>query len=315
LYVEEGGTLRFQELAPPTDEEMDRLLETIDRRVRRLLARRGMAGEVDDGSTADPWHEEAPVLAGIAAASVQGRRALGPRAGAAVRRVGASAELLALAPSSRGPCHAHWNGFDLHAGVVVPPRDRARLERLCRYALRPPVAHDRIHWTAAGQVVLDLRHRWVDGTTRLVFEPLELLERLAALTPRPRINLVLYYGVLGARSAWRSRLAALEPAPAEAPRDLRGASSVAAVAGRAGTAGTNRLWADLMQRSFGFDVLACPRCGGRLELIALIEEAAVIRRILRHLGLPTEVPAARPARPPPLPLGRSGPPDDDLAAP
>ena len=64
----------------------------------------------------------------------------------------------------------------------------------------------------------------------------------------------------------------------------------------------NRLWAELMQRSFGFDVLACPRCGGRLGLIALIEEAQVIRRILGHLGLPTEVPTARPARPPPIPF-------------
>jgi hypothetical protein len=55
-----------------------------------------------------------------------------------------------------------------------------------------------------------------------------------------------------------------------------------------------------MQRTFGFDVLACPRCGGRLRLIALIGEAAVIGRILRHLRVPTEVPAPRPARAPPL---------------
>jgi hypothetical protein len=55
-----------------------------------------------------------------------------------------------------------------------------------------------------------------------------------------------------------------------------------------------------MQRSFGFDVLACPRCGGRLRLIALIEEPRVIRRILGHLGLPTEVPEARPSRAPPM---------------
>jgi hypothetical protein len=68
-------------------------------------------------------------------------------------------------------------------------------------------------------VVLDLRHAWADGTTHLVFEPLELLERLAALTPRPRINLLLYYGVLGARSAWRSRLRESDPEqPAWAPR-------------------------------------------------------------------------------------------------
>ena len=71
---------------------------------------------------------------------------------------------------------------------------------MCRYALRPPVAHDRIGLTREGQVLLELRQRWADGTTHLIFEPIELLERLAALTPRPRINLVLYYGVLGARA-------------------------------------------------------------------------------------------------------------------
>jgi hypothetical protein len=54
-----------------------------------------------------------------------------------------------------------------------------------------------------------------------------------------------------------------------------------------------------MQRGFGFDILACLRCGGRLRLVALIEEAAVVGRILRHLGLPTEIPPPRPARAPP----------------
>jgi hypothetical protein len=143
VYVEDGGILRFHESTPPTDEEMDRLLGTVDRRVHRLLARRGVLDDLGEGSAADPWRDEAPVLAGIAGASVQGRRALGVRAGAAVRRCGASAELLALAPSGRGPCHARGNGFDLHAAVVVPPRDRARLERLCRYALPPQRAGTR----------------------------------------------------------------------------------------------------------------------------------------------------------------------------
>ena len=69
---------------------------------------------------------------------------------------------------------------------------------------RPTVAQDRLHLTPEGQVVLELRHRWADGTTHVIFDP---LERLTALTPRRRINLLLYYGVLGARSAWRARLA------------------------------------------------------------------------------------------------------------
>ena len=63
-------------------------------------------------------------------------------------------------------------------------------------------------------------------------------------------------------------------------------------------------WASLMQRTFGFDVLACPRCGGRLRLIALIEQAAVMQRMLQHLGLPTDVPVPRPARAPP-PIDRA----------
>ena len=57
-----------------------------------------------------------------------------------------------------------------------------------------------------------------------------------------------------------------------------------------------------MQRSFGFDVLACPRCAGRLKLVALIQDGAVSQRILRHLGLPDVVPEMRPSRAPPLPF-------------
>jgi hypothetical protein len=207
VYADDGaGGLRFHPAGLPADEEMDRLVLTIDRRIARLVARRGVSDDSGDSGDADPWLEAEPVLANIAAASVQGRRALGERAGSKPARHGAWDEGPAL--SGLGPCHARWRGYDLHANVCVPPRDRSQLERLCRYALRPPVAQDRLHRTPEGQVVVELRHQWADGTTHLAFDPLELLERLAALTPRPRINLVLYYGVLGARSAWRAGIAA-----------------------------------------------------------------------------------------------------------
>ena len=95
VYAEDGrGTLCFHAAAPPLDEEMDRLIETIDRRIDRLLVRRGMMDDVGEAGAADSWPEEEPVLAAIAAASVQGRRALGGRAGAAVVRCGASPEVL-----------------------------------------------------------------------------------------------------------------------------------------------------------------------------------------------------------------------------
>ena len=58
------------------------------------------------------------------------------------------------------------------------------------------------------------------------------------------------------------------------------------------------------------DVLACPRCGGRLTLIALIEDPSVIVRFLGHLGLPTDIPEAQPARAPPLHLVGDAPPTE-----
>lgn len=54
-----------------------------------------------------------------------------------------------------------------------------------------------------------------------------------------------------------------------------------------------------MRRTFGIDVLGCPRCGGRLRLLARIEHARIVDRILRHVGLPTDRPEPRPARAPP----------------
>jgi len=76
-----------------------------------------------------------------------------------------------------------------------PSRGSRRSGRGRRHVLRRPVTQDRVHLTPDGQVVLQLRHRWADGTTHLVFTPTAFLERLAALTPRPRINLILYHGV------------------------------------------------------------------------------------------------------------------------
>ena len=53
-------------------------------------------------------------------------------------------------------------------------------------------------------------------------------------------------------------------------------------------------WPDLLRHTFAVDVFACPRCGGRMRVIATIEDPVVIRKILTHLVLPTEPPTPRP---------------------
>ncbi|MBI3768002.1 MAG: ATP-dependent helicase HrpA [Deltaproteobacteria bacterium] len=55
----------------------------------------------------------------------------------------------------------------------------------------------------------------------------------------------------------------------------------------------------MLPRIFAIDALACAQCGGRLRLIATIDDPPIVDRILRHLGLPTELPDLFPARPPP----------------
>jgi hypothetical protein len=157
------------------------------------------------------------------------------------------------------------------------------------------VASDRLAVAADGRVLVTLRHGWADGTAVVALDPMTFLGRLAVLVPRPRINLLLYQGVLGARSAWRVEVVRLAVAPTAAEVEPAPADEVVPRP----TCVRGLRWAELMRRTFAFDVLACGRCGGRLQLIALIEQTAVITRILRHLGLPSEVPASCPPRSPP----------------
>ena len=254
------------------------VLATIVPHVADWLARHG-DGEED---AADEWLEAAPVLTGLAAASVQGMAALGRMAGMRAQRFGRIEAASDAAPLAA--CQARQAGYDLHAALRVHAGRLERLERVCRYVLRPPVAQDRVTVTSEGRVRLALRHAWSDGTTHLEFDPVAFLERLAVLVPRPRVNLILYHGVLAPRAAGRSAIVPRERALADA--------------GRGRAAGGWR-WAALMRRAFGFDVLACA-CGGRLRLLALVEPGTISQRILRHLGVPAEVPAARPPRAPPL---------------
>ena len=163
---------------------------------------------------------------------------------------------------------------------------------------RPPFAQERLRLRSDGRVALELKTAWRDGTRELVFEPLEFLERLAAMTPRPETNLLICHGVLAPRARWRERVVAdgrvlPEPTAAPAPR--------AAGLDDAGVKPTPRAWswAALMHRAFAIDVLACLHCGGRLRLIATLHDPAVIRKILAHVGVAPSGPSPGPSQPAP----------------
>ncbi len=295
VFVREpDGTLRFHPAPPPTDDDVRRVVA----RLRRRLEHLGVVGAAIGDDTADPLADESAALAGLSRAAVLGRMALGTRAGRGPVRIGANPD----APwvERQVPLHAHDGGFDLHAAVHVDAGDRDRLERLCEYLCRPPLGERRLRRLHDGRIALALQRPWADGTTHLVFTPRELLERLVPLVPRPRINLVLYHGVLAPNAPWRREVVAR----AEPETDAVDAIRLAAPADdehedteRHRARPKYRAWADLMRRTFETDVLCCPRCGGRMTVLATIDDPAVIRRILMHLGLSLDtgdpLPAAR----------------------
>ena len=58
----------------------------------------------------------------------------------------------------------------------------------------------------------------------------------------------------------------------------------------------NYTWAELMKRVWAIDVLECPRCSGRMRLVAAIHAEEALHRILECLGLPSRAPPLSPAR-------------------
>jgi hypothetical protein len=276
VYTRATPTARplFHRLPPPTDTDIAATLTRLHRRVRRLLARRGRWPDAEAGS--DPFAAQAPQFASAVAASLQGRVALGPRAGQPVRRLRSAA-----AATATGRRLARLEGFSLHADVAVPARRRDQLEQVCRYILRPPLALERLTESTGGQLLYHFRRAWRDGSTALLLDPLELLERLAALVPPPRRPLLAYHGLLAPRAQWR---AAIVPRPAA---DDAGADAGARSARR-------WPWARLLHRVFAIQVLVCARCGGPRRILGAVTEPHAVRRLLAALGLAAEPPPGRP---------------------
>ena len=149
-----------------------------------------------DDTQADDQAQQEPLLAAIAAASIQGMVATGERAGR--RLLSDPAQGIRSAPL----CFAA-RGFSVHAATTVHAHDRDGLERLCRYVNRPPLAYGRLQRLDADRLSFTLKTPWDDGAYRIVVSPHELIEKLAALVPVPRLHLIRYYGVLAPHAADR----------------------------------------------------------------------------------------------------------------
>jgi len=109
------------------------------------------------------------------------------------------------APPTEQRC-VNAQGFSLHAEVRCAAHQRKKLEHLCRYITRAAIANERLTLNRAGQVVLTLKTPYRDGTTHIVMSPLEFMQRLAALVPRPRLHLIRFHGVLAPNARLRAEI-------------------------------------------------------------------------------------------------------------
>ena len=191
---------------------------------------------------------------------------------------------------------AHGGGFSVDASVRIEAADRAGRERLLRYCARPPFALDRLRELDPERLVYDPPKAGPGGSGPQCLTPLELLDRLAALVPPPRLHRHRYFGVLAPNAPLRTAVTALAPGATTAPSTPNAEPAAEPAPRRA----ARYAWALLLARIYEVFPLVCPRCGGAMRIIAFITDGPTVRDILDHLGEPTAPPRIAPARGPPL---------------
>ena len=307
VFVADDGSPVFHPLPQLHDSDLADLLQVIRVRLVNFLLRRGIIESRQELTLLDDdFADREPALAQLAAAAVTGLSPAGPE------RHQKPPITLRGEPGVdiTAPLSVTEMGFSLHAATTASADDARGRDALVRYALRPPIAQERLHILPDNLVRIELKRPFRDGTVAIDLDPISLLCRLAASVPPPGCHLVHYAGVLGAASKLRAlvvppllidSLSAASHSHREHPPTHRS---------------RYRPWAELLKRTFQIDVERC-ECGdaeewlknhGRFKLRALVMvlqpllgvvEAHNIERLLRYLGEPLEPPRRAPARDPP----------------
>jgi hypothetical protein len=205
VYLTEIDPPYFRKVPAPTAAELQALVQTISERIGRHLERTGKLVRDEESAylALDSEEEGEDALKDLQGHSIRYRIAVGPHKG---RQAFKLQSLPPLTGDRAGEALAKAAGFSLHAGVAAEAHQRNKLERVARYITRPPVAIERLSLTPQGSIRYSLKTPYRDGTTHVIFEPLDFIARLASLVPPPRVNLTRYHGIFSAHHRLRAQI-------------------------------------------------------------------------------------------------------------
>jgi len=282
------GSVRFQWVKAPSPDELTRLTHTLARRIGRFLTRQGLLTQNSETSYLTSDTDDGP-MDQLLGSAITYRIAVGPNQG---RKVFTLQTLPACDATEDDT--GRIAGFSLHAGVATKANERKKLERLCRYMSRPALSEKRLSLTPNGNIRYQLKTPYKDGTTHVIFEPLDFMARLAALVPKPRVHLTRFHGVFAPNHKHRALVT-----PAKRGKGSKRRSQTEEKTSTEHRAA--QTWAQRLKRVFAIDVTTCRHCAGPVRIIAAIEDPSVIESILTHLQEQARFADLRPeARAPPM---------------
>ena len=273
----EGSLAKFHAIETPTPAEMNSLLHRISQRIASLLEREGyLERDSATGSLLlDGFDDD--VINELQGSSITYRIAVGPQRGKKVftlKTLPGTDE----PDDTSGQTLAKAAGFSLHAGVSAKSHQRDKVERLCRYIARPAVSTHRLERLPDGTLSYELKTPYKNGTTHVIFEPLDFIARLAALVPKPRFHLTRFHGVFAPNSKHRAAVTG-DGKEKQAP------STETTEQASIGEERRGKMsWAMRLKRVFNIDVTVCRHCQGTMRIIACIEDRQVINKILAHIN-------------------------------
>jgi len=262
----------FIRIKAPTTTELNALVHKLSQRVARFLTKQGLLVEdIDnsylnlDGLAPDPMQD-------LHGHSITYRVALGAQRG---KKVFTLQTMPAQVDGESGSQVGSMAGFSLHAGVATRGNERAKLERVCRYIARPALSEKRLAITGNGNVRYQLKTPYRDGTTHVIFTPLDFMAKLAALVPKPRVNLTRFFGVFAPNSQYRMTITQEKKAQSRTTSDKGNKTII--------EKRHSMTWAKRLKRVFNIDIETCEACQGQVKVIACIEDPEIIKKILNHL--------------------------------